>query len=207
MPARLARTTWTFGINSGAERAQTTCHWLSPTGEPLEDLRDEIQPLDDDLWSVIRSNFASTVEMLALRLDEIDVNDGHVITGLDIGVPSTPTGGSIDKQLPAECSPVLTIRTPFTGGSYRGRMFLPPLTVGDIDGVGNLATTSKTDLVDAFADFFSSVDAGTSDWRMGVYSRALTAFTPASAVDMGSVMDVMRSRRRSLVENRYQVAL
>lgn len=207
MAARLARLTWTYGISNGSERAQHTCHFLSPAGQPLVDLRDELQPLTDALWGVQRALHPTRVELLALRLDEININNGHVITGLDITRPSAPLGSRGVNQLPPECTPVLTIRTNFVGGSYRGRMYLPPLGIDQVNADGAIVQTTQEGLVDAFATFFQDLDAGLSDYKLGVYSRTLIAWTAATAVDMGVIMDVQRSRRKSLVEARYRVDL
>lgn len=206
--ARLARLTLTWNISNGTEKAMTTCHWLSPTGASLDSFRSAVDGSSAAWWTSLRAAVPSTVSIVSVRVDEIDISTGHVVAGLDCAVPTPAAGGiSISSQAPAEVSPCLSLRTAFSGGSQRGRMYLPPVAVNQMDTVGNLSTTARNALTDAMALLFNAIVGGGTDWVVGVYSRKGHSFSPLVAIDMGTILDVQRSRRRSLIEQRYRVTI
>jgi hypothetical protein len=207
MAARLVRLTDTYAISSGAEKAQNTHHYLSPTGADLGAFCVELAPLIATRWAAQKVLHKTTLSYAACRADIIDINTGHVLSGQDVVLPVGRAGTDNFPATPAECSPVLTLRTPFSGQSDRGRMYFPPVANDRLDAEGYLAVTAQQLFVDTWAAYFDGVFAGTTDFDPGVYSRKNSSFTVLSAIDMGSVIDVQRRRRRSLVESRYRVSV
>lgn len=207
MPARLARLTTTFSLVDGTERAMTSLWFLSATGETIDDFALVLQPLLDDLWTATRSVFSTRTAVMGHQLAAVDINTGHQINAVALSAPSSPAGTGSATTMPPEVAEVLTLRTPFTSARQRGRIYLPCVSVASMGALGDIVTSTKLTLVDGYAAFFDAVFADASDWVPGVYSRTDRSFTTLSAIDMGGIFDVVRSRRRSLVEQRYRVSV
>lgn len=203
MAARLCRLTLTFSIANGAERAQCTSHWLSPSGLAQGDLATILEPEIDDWWTAQRALHTSAVVFQRSLLQTINITNGHVISGQDLSTASSAGNSSGDETLPAECAVVLSMRTALSGAKYRGRMYLPPYTSSCLDTAGNLGSTYIAPAADYWGALCVAVIAGAGDWVPVVYSRVDDAATPIERVECGSVIDVQRRRRRSLVETRY----
>lgn len=207
MAARLARLTQTYSIHHGSERAQCTTWYLSPSGVSLLTMATALQAPLDTLWTGNRLLHTGSVAEIHRRLDEVRVTDGRVLTGTDIDPSSTPTGSAGGSSMPPEAAEVLTLRTPFSGASFRGRIYLPPVAVSECTSDGDISEEAQHAFVDNWATFFDAVIADASDITPVVYSRKNRSTSPISRIDMGTIMDVQRSRRRSLVEVRYSVGV
>lgn len=203
MAARVGRSRITWALLSGAEQADIGFYWLSPSGATLTDLQNQITAEIDNFWQSIDNFYKPTTIMTRVRVDEINVNTGRVISGQDAGLPAAPYGATNAAQLPLQCAPVVTLRTPFSGPSFRGRVYMPPMVTTTIDTLGYLDTTPQQGLANGVADFLTAVNGGGTDWVAAVYSRKNQGLTPISSVDVGKVFDTMRARRSDLVEARY----
>lgn len=208
MAARLARFTETWSLDSGSERAQTTVWWLSPSGGLISDLADFLGSTTDTRWEVQRLLHPTSCSWLRGRLDEVRVSDGRVLTGVDTVQVTNPQGAGSSTTLPQECAEVLTLRSPFSTARARGRIYLPAMSVSQLNVNGRIQHTPRNTVVDAYQEWFDGTRSLSSDsWHGVIYSRTDRAANTISAIDMGDVFDVMRSRRRSLVEDRYRVAI
>lgn len=203
MAAKLARLTETWSLDLNKERAQTTLWWLSPSGQSIASLEAALASAVNTRWDNTRGVFSTKTTWLSGRVDEINITTGNVVAGIDL-VPVTNAGGNGSANtLPCEVAEVLTLRTPFSGPSYRGRIYLPPVHISSMTADGQIVSATTVQLVDAYAAFFADINGGGTDYESVIYSRKLRAATPTDSCDMGDVFDVMRSRRRSLVEVRY----
>lgn len=205
MPANLARLTINWTISAGRERASIGLHFLSPAGDSLSALDGAVDGPLATWWGVQKALHNSGVALTGYRLDLIDINDGHIISGLD-GTWSSVAGTAAGTSAPAEVATVVSLGTPLSGGSYRGRVYLPCYATSTFTTEGDLATTSRDNTATYFAAMLASIRSDVStDYEPVVYSRVLTAATPIDRLSVGNIFDVHRSRRRSLVESRYKV--
>lgn len=181
--------------------------FLSPTGAALSALKAGSDAAINSYWTAVRSLLKTTTQLAKIRIDEIDVNTGHVITGLDGAIPVPPDGTGATAQLPLQCATVVTLRTAFSGGSYRGRVYFPPMVAGALDANGYVTSGVQSTLASGIANYLHSVHTGGGDWESAVYSRKLHAMSPVFSVDVGSVVDTQRNRRSSLVESRVSASV
>jgi hypothetical protein len=110
--------------------------------------------------------------------------------------------GATSVSLPYEVSCCVTLQTDQRGARGRGRFYLPPFNINAITthGLWNMATVGP--VVSAIGDgFFDSV-IGTASFRPIVVSRKFRVLNNVTSMNVGSVPDAQRRRRRSLVETR-----
>lgn len=205
MAAKLARLTINWTISANRERASIGLFWLSPSGQDLTALDGAVSTPLANWWSAQKTLHTSGVALTGYRLDLIDITNGHVLQGQD-GTWATVVGTAAGTSAPAEVATVVSLGTPFSGASYRGRVYLPCYATSTFTTEGDLATTERNNTATQMATFISSVNADVSaDYSAVVYSRKLRATTVIDRLSVGNIFDVHRSRRRSLVENRYKV--
>lgn len=198
----LIRVTDTYSISNGLERAQTT-HWIaSASALPLSDALALVNGQIAARWGVQKNLHHTGNTWLRCRLDTVNPATGKTISGQDATLPAGTAGLNANEQLPPECAEVLSLRTLFSGPSFRGRMYMPCFTRGCLNADGSLKSADATTLVGAWKTYFTAIVAGVGDWEPVVYSRLTTSYTPLYSIDMGSIIDVQRSRRKSLIESR-----
>jgi hypothetical protein len=111
--------------------------------------------------------------------------------------------GTIAVKFPNQCAVVVSLGTGQAGKSRRGRIFVPLLGLGMVDG--RMASTSPGLIADAFQGLLESV-AGwgyatpTSEGRPVVASATLGINTPITNIRVGNVIDTQQRRRDALVE-------
>lgn len=201
MAARVARLTFKYAINSGAERANNTLYLLSPSGAAIGTLSTDVAANISAFWTLMATLNKTTTSLLAIRNDEINVATGKVIAGEDVSWAAAP-GNLSTAQLPLQVSPVLTLRTNFSGPRFRGRLFGLPPTVTALNTDGSLTTSFKTDFLGAWSTLLSAINTNVVDWSCCVYSRTDRSLSPITKVEIGSILDTQRGRRADLVEQR-----
>lgn len=105
------------------------------------------------------------------------------------------------QPLPFQCAVVLSLGTDKKGANYRGRLFLGGLsTTVTIGQDGRMSHALGNTLGLAFG---TNVVAGLARgaWHVNVWSGRLAAGREVQNVKVGTVIDTMRSRRRSLPED------
>lgn len=107
---------------------------------------------------------------------------------------ATGTGSS----LPAECAPVLTLRSTQRGRSHRGRVYLPAPSINQVDAAGRLLTTVTVAMVAQVQGLMTALGGPlvTPFWEIGIASYLLHAFTPLSLPTMDTDIDVQRRRKK-----------
>lgn len=181
--------------------------FLSPTGETLSAVGVALVAPLDDWWAAQKSLHPLQTAWVGARLNLVAINTGTVIAAEDLPIAGS-VGFNGSDTLPAETSLVVSLRTPFASPRMRGRVYLPPLPRAALDANGNVITGTKTGCADNMAGLLSAINSSTgTDAEAVVYSRRDRSTTTISSVRCGAVMDVQRSRRRSLVENYYSVSL
>lgn len=107
------------------------------------------------------------------------------------------------SNLPAQIANVVTLRTAAQRGRASSGRFYYPATGRVVSSDGRLsAATAAAVAVDA-TTLLNSLNAALPDWQVAVMSSIGTGTTrPVTHVEVGRVLDTMRSRRRSLEEER-----
>lgn len=100
----------------------------------------------------------------------------------------------------------VTLRTAATRGlAHAGRFYIPVPAVSVAEG-GVVGTAAAIALADDAATLVNDLNAALPSWRVGVVSDVRTgAARQVTRVEVGRVLDTVRSRRTNLPEN-YQVA-
>ncbi len=115
-----------------------------------------------------------------------------------VGSQPTGTGGN---SLPYEVSCAVTFQTDTRGPRGRGRIYLPPFGTGSLESNGNYATAVALATGEAVGDFFNSIRGSTPYVPIVVSSRA-KQLHEITSINVGTVADSQRRRRRSLDEAR-----
>lgn len=124
-------------------------------------------------------------------------------TGLAYTVAHANAGAGAGNMLPAECAPVLTLRTDYRGRRYRGRMFLPAPVVSATSSDGTLTASLITAII---AQWNGMVTAIVANWEPVVasYGHSMTKAgpvswspfaTPVTSATMDVFVDVQRRRK------------
>lgn len=207
MAASLCRLTLNWTISAGRERASIGLFFLSPTGQNAGQLDLAVAANLGTWWGTQKALHTSGVALTGYRLDIVDVNTGHVISGLD-GTWASVAGTATGTSAPAEVATVVSLGTPLSGPSYRGRVYLPCYATSTFTTEGDLAVTPQQTTGNAMATFLTAIKTSVAtDYEPVVFSRVLHATTTIDRLSVGNIFDVHRSRRRSLVESRYKVTV
>lgn len=116
--------------------------------------------------------------------------------------PVTKIGsGTANNPLPT--SMVLSLKTPFAGRSFRGRMYWPALSTVVQTG-GTFSTSFMSSIATEAANLLNAMSgaaAGTYDLVPAIVSKTRDLVTPVTQVSVGNVPDTQRRRRDALVES------
>jgi hypothetical protein len=141
--------------------------------------------------------------------------DYTVLDGAALGYTKTfaAAGGAGASTLPAEISPVLTLRTNTRGRRYRGRLYLPPPAAGagQIDAAGHLLSSVATVVLAQAEGMRSALAAAGWHHVVASYGKSLhkdpsdphdkieVTWTPfatwVTTYTMDLVLDVQRRRK------------
>jgi hypothetical protein len=124
----------------------------------------------------------------------------------------TPVPGNASSApiFPPQVSTVVTLHTDKGRGlASKGRMFLPG-SQGTLGADGRLTAVFRDALQTSMATFIGNLNAAAGYGVTKIYSQGGVANTPAeevvTGVSVGRVLDTMRSRRRSMQEERGEPA-
>lgn len=112
-----------------------------------------------------------------------------------------PTGGFANTP-PAQTSLAITLRTAAQRGpASRGR-FYTPLSAAPVDSSGYITTASRVTNLTAAVAFVDALNVALDPWRVAIMSDVGAGFARAvTRVEIGRVMDTIRSRRNKLTED------
>jgi hypothetical protein len=110
--------------------------------------------------------------------------------------------------LPPQCAIVTTLLTGAPGRSARGRLFLGGLSTF-LTEEGRVTAQAQAVLANNMAGFYIAVrdQTGGDDFRPVVVSPTTGQARKITRIQIGNVVDTMRSRRGKLVEGRLAVAV
>lgn len=155
---------------------------------------------DSTWWAGIASLFENNLHVTRQAVRTIDGTTGSTLDSAETAI--SYAGSSSDGSLPQEVACCVSIVTATAGRSTRGRYYVPCFAKSKLDDQGLFPSANITTLVGALADAHNAMFADTPSWVVGVYSRLLHGFTPATQLRIGTVPDVQRRRRNKLVESR-----
>lgn len=147
----------------------------------------------------------SQAVLTTIKFNEIDVDGRYANSGetvlheLDPGV-----AGTGNTSMPPQVALAITLRTAKTRGrAHAGRFYIPRIA-GAIDSDGRLSAALAAQTAGIATTFLDSLNTALEGIaRVAVLSDVgLGAVNDVTHVEVGRVLDTMRSRRRSLDEDR-----
>lgn len=112
---------------------------------------------------------------------------------------SSATGARTSPVVALNVASVVTMRTPLRGRSYRGRNYIPGLTVDELIDAGYINEPTQSAIIGAYADLAEVEDALTCDhvvlsYRTGNAPRAAAVPTVITSYTCDSPLDSQRRR-------------
>lgn len=140
--------------------------------------------------------------MTMIKLNEIGPDGRYVSRSETVmhefatGIPGYASGG-----LPNQCALAVTLRTAAKRGlANSGRFYLPYLRSLQTAG-GQILSTAVEPIADQVTVLLNSLNAALDPWRVSVISDVRDgAVRPVTHVEVGRVVDTIRSRRTSIPE-------
>lgn len=113
----------------------------------------------------------------------------------------TPVPGGVSGNFPPQAAIAVTLRTAANRGrASRGRFYLPASS-GDMGTDGRYLTLKSAAIQAAAATFLNAAEDALPNWRVAVLSNiGAGTVRPVTGVQVGRVIDTIRSRRRSMPE-------
>lgn len=143
----------------------------------------------------------TTLTIGPCKVSRLDAS-GNVVSAAFGGASVAGTGSASTNQLPPQCSVVVTLRSALSGGSHRGRFYLPPMSTASVNSTGRFEATAKTTLVGALGNAFLAYDATSPSPQVVVWSRKNLNAVNVTRYEVGDVVDTQRRRRDKLTEIR-----
>lgn len=154
-------------------------------------------------WGQTGSPVGSQAKLTWAKYNRIGL-DGKYLRDYTNVLDRAPVGGNTASAYPFQCSLVVTLRTSSSRGlASKGRMFLPiprwPLMGPD----NTLASGEQESALTWVTTLLNGINAAEGSGRVVVASKVREgAELRVRSVDIGSVVDTMRSRRHKLPEIR-----
>lgn len=146
----------------------------------------------------------ANARLTTIKLNEIGTDGRYVSDGDTVQHDfETPVPGVGTSNLPAQIANAVTLRTAAQRGRASSGRFYYPATGRVVGSDGRLsAATAGAIAADATA-LLNSLNAALPGFQVGVFSSIGTGiWRPVTHVEVGRVLDTMRSRRRSIEEER-----
>lgn len=151
----------------------------------------------------VAAGLSTAAKMTMVKLNEIGTDGRYTHSGsTTFHEWTTPVSGTGTPTMPPQVSQVVTLRTARTRGlAHAGRFYLPKLT-GAIQNDGRLAVGEGENQAEKVRTLIGVLNGVALGHRVGVASnQGDGAFEPVTHVEVGRVLDTMRSRRASLRED------
>lgn len=141
--------------------------------------------------------------LTTLKLNEIGP-DGRYVRPTTVQhdyVAPFPAGNS-NTNLPAQNALAITLRTAAQRGrASRGRFF-QPLPAVNVDSSGFIPAAQRLAILDGAETLLNALNEALDPWRLGILSDVGEgASRPVTRVEVGRVVDTIRSRRNKLAED------
>jgi hypothetical protein len=154
--------------------------------------------------------FISAAKLTSIKLNRIGPDGHYVDQDAKEHVYPSPVAGAGTGNIAPQLSLVATLGTAIERGrGSKGRMYLAPTDRIQIGADGRISQTHATDTANGVKILIDSLNARyTLVGRCGVASDAGAGrFEHITRIGVGRVVDTMRSRRSSLLEDRQEVTL
>lgn len=198
------------GTTADGTRWENTIHLKKGTGDPSTADYAAIVPLLNQLYGGATFGGGGAALLSACNASTL-VND-YTFTSLATPIASPVLAGSaggtgVVNSLPAEVAEVISLRTANRGKRYRGRIYLPPMTISQLLSTGNLAPSLATSLPAQCSGFQTAIQAlGTPySWHVASYGRSVlkngtvSTWTPFTTIvsswSFDLLPDVQRRRK------------
>lgn len=199
---------------------QNTIRFSGGSGAPgvasdPEAILDDIEADLSAFWDVIKACHVPGVTFDGFKFNAVGT-DGKYLSGetlvRDFATPKA--GVSTEGALPPQVSVAVTLETAKARGlAHLGRIYMPPLAVGNLQSNGLLDTGRATSIANAYAGLLTDlgdwpgIDAGDDPGRPYVMSKVRTgAAEPVTGVSVGLRPDVQRRRGNRIADVRGAVA-
>lgn len=171
---------------------------------PLDEPTEVPQAIIDALSAFHNTaNFPIACALDTIKLNLIGEDGRYVNQDTVLYEYETPVIGTASTAPPAQVAWAVTLGTAASRGlASRGRFFLPTPTVA-IGADGRVSESAALARANQVAQLVADITAAVPGFSVGVVSNVgAGARRPVTHVEMGRVLDTMRSRRRSLDEAR-----
>lgn len=151
-----------------------------------------------------------TVDMIKLAPIGVDGKYPGTLDAKEATIGAAINGAGTSASLPAQCSLVISLTTPFSRGrAHIGRVYPPPVSVGFTQGAaGRLSTAGVQAYMGTFRTMLNAIRANTALNAPAVMSRIGTGVSIGiTGLRCGEVIDTQRRRRTSIPENYSSIAL
>jgi len=182
---------WSFGV------------WTTNTGDDVAAALTKFQTAVAAMWAGDMDAYISDqVAYTAQKVVSVDPSSGKQIARAD-GVV-TDAGVDTGETLPPQIALAVSLRTALATRAGRGRFYLPPFSVAQMDA-GRLPAATQTDVLDQVNQFYDSLIANSH--TPVIYHRTAASTTPVTVIAVGDVYDTQRRRRDSYQEAYASAAL
>lgn len=182
---------WSFGL------------WTNNTGDDVSAALTKFQTAVAAMWAGDMDAYISDqVAYTSQKVVSVDPSSGRQIARAD--GTATDAGADAGETLPPQVALAVTLRTALATRAGRGRFYLPPFAVTQMDA-GRLPSATQADVLDQVEQMFDSL-IGNSHTPV-IYHRNQASTTPITTVAVGDVYDTQRRRRDSYVEAYVSAAL
>lgn len=125
-------------------------------------------------------------------VDKITVTPLDGASASTVFTPALSAPGGNTPLGPAEVACVLSMKTPFRGRSYRGRVYLPTPYITQLNGgiINPAVVTAILAQVNG-----AQTALGAINWSIGIASYKLSLFNTFASINMDSLPDVQRRRK------------
>lgn len=179
----------TYLADDGAQAANVL-HFLSTGGTFSQANGDTIFGLWAAFWEAIANEGWTIGGTAAWRNLAVDPPDELVAEGTSVN------GVGTGDHLPASCAAVISLYGVSGGRRGRGRIYLPGLGEGDVNG-SLLGSGLITAIINGFQDFATDIASATGHVP-AIYSRLDGASRVVQAISVDGVIDSQRRRAQRL---------
>lgn len=162
-----------------------------------------------DVPPSLRTMMSTSAAVIGARVEHR--SSGGTLISVGEGARSTPLIGAGQATKPAQCSFVVSLRTPVPGRSGRGRVYWPALGAPMVPTSLRMTMLSVEETIDGFRTYTramrTAIDTtlGSGNSVLAVRSERQQTEHWVSVIEGGDVIDTQRRRRDKLVENRVGI--
>jgi hypothetical protein len=200
---------WSMGLRIGDHDGSGAGTAARASDVHLNDLAADLEAW----WTGMATAFSTTTKMLGFKFNGVDVEGRYISNTATIQRTfgaSGLAGTSSSPSLPPQVSCVVSLLSPAARGlASKGRVYLPPFSVGNVTSGGVLPLAAAQTIQDQFATLLTNLgnwpglDAAQDAGAPMVASKVRTGEArPITACSVGTVLDTQRRRRSAFKEVR-----